>query len=38
LQKANVALRIDEMSDSRWVRQLHESGFVDRTFTAQGVK
>jgi NitT/TauT family transport system substrate-binding protein len=31
-------LKIDEVADSRWVRKLDESGFIDRTFAAAGVK
>jgi hypothetical protein len=31
-------LKIDDVSDSRWVRRLDESGFIERAFAAQGVK
>jgi NitT/TauT family transport system substrate-binding protein len=31
-------LKIDDVSDRRWVRRLDENGFIDRAFAAQGVK
>jgi len=31
-------LKIDEVADSRWVRKLDESGFIDRTFATAGIK
>jgi NitT/TauT family transport system substrate-binding protein len=31
-------LKIDDVSVSRWVRRLDESGFIERAFAAQGVK
>ncbi len=31
-------LKIAAAADSRWVRKLEESGFIDRTYVAAGVK
>ena len=32
------AVNLDELNDTRLVKKLDDSGFIDKTFAAQGIK